>query len=165
MSVGNALDTGAAISLGGTLTTAGAFTTSGAYGTTFTFTNTTAVTFPTSGTLATVGSPYTIVDQNASTSTLAVNTINIVDNGATLVTMTLPTTAAQGSIFKIIGGSAGGWKVNVASGQTIHVGSTASTASTGSIASSNQYDALEIYCTTANTTFACLGVQGNITVV
>ena len=110
--------------------------------------------------------PYTTVDQASSSVTMAVNTQYITDNGASLVTYTLPATAAQGSIFRVFGSSSGGWKIGQAAGQTCHVGSSATTAGTGgSIASTNQWDNIELICTTANTTFVAHGVQGNLTIV
>lgn len=106
------------------------------------------------------------VDQTSSSVTMAVNTQYVTDNGATLVTYTLNATVALGQFFKIVGSSSGGWKIAQGSGQQIHVGSTASTSGTGgSVASSNQYDCVEVVCVVANTTFVCRGIQGNLTVV
>lgn len=106
------------------------------------------------------------VDQTSASVTLAVNTQYITDNGASLVTYTLPTTCAIGSIFKIRGFSTGGWKVAQSSGQQIHVGSSASTlGATGSIASSNTFDCVDITCVAANNTFVCSAVQGALTIV
>lgn len=105
------------------------------------------------------------VDQTTGSVTMAVNTQYITDNGASLVTYTLPTTCALGSVFYIVGKSSGGWKVAQNSGQQINLGSSPTTlGATGFIASTNQYDGLEIVCITADTTFACRGVQGAITV-
>jgi hypothetical protein len=110
--------------------------------------------------------PYSTVDQTSGSATLAVNTQYVTDNGASLVTYTLPATAAQGSIFRVFGSSSGGWKIGQATGQTCHVGSSATTAGVGgSIASTNQWDNIELVCTTANTTFAAHGIQGNLTIV
>jgi hypothetical protein len=111
------------------------------------------------------GTGITWNDQTSGTVTMAVNNGYVIDNGASLVTLTLPATAALGSLFIVAGKSAGGWIIDVASGQTIHVGSTASTASTGTVASSNQYDCITLVCVTANTTFVAYGIQGNVVVV
>lgn len=126
---------------------------------------TTATTATTANALASGAIFMTTVNQATSSATLAVNTQYITNNGASLVTYTIPATAAQGSIFRVIGSSSGGWKVNVASGQTLHLGSSATTASTGSIASTNQYDTIEFVCTVANTEFVCRPPQGTLTVV
>ena len=125
---------------------------------------TTATTATTANALASAAIWVTTVNQASGSATLAVNTQYITNNGASLVTYTLPATAAQGSIFRVIGHSAGGWKINVASGQTLHLGSSATTTSTGSIASTNQWDCVEVVCTVANTTFACMPPQGSLTV-
>lgn len=152
--------------LGGNLTTAGAVTTVGAFGATFTFTNTTSVTFPTSGTLATTAQIVSPVDQTTGSVTLAPNTLYVIDNGASLVTLTFPATAAIGDTYKIIGKSSGGWKIAQLAGQSINYGSSTTTVGTGgSLASSNKYDCIEITCNTTNTTFTAYSGQGNLTVV
>jgi hypothetical protein len=105
-----------------------------------------------------------IVNQASGSATLAAGSVYMTNNGASLVTYTLPATAAQGDVFIIIGGSSGGWTIAEASGQTVHVGSVAATITTGTVASTNQWDCVTIRCTTANTTFACYAIQGNLTV-
>lgn len=160
MATNNAINT-PKITLGGTFTISGAFTFTG------NLTGNTNVTFPTSGTLATVGSPYAFVDQTSSSVTMAVNTIYLTDNGASLVTYTLPTTSAQGSFIQILGSSAGLWTIAQASGQSIHFGTSVTTTGVGgSLAATNQYDNIQLICTVANTTWVVsAGPQGNITVV
>lgn len=138
-----------ALSLGGALTTAGAFTTSGAYGVTFTFTNTTSVTFPTSGTLATTGQLQSTVAASGSTQACAVNTTYYVTAAGGCV-LTLPATAAAGSVVGVVGDGAGGWTLAPNSGQTIKIiGVSAST----SVASAEQYDTIFVMCVVANTTW------------
>ena len=89
-----------------------------------------------------------------------------VTNNAGLVTLTLPTVAAFGTVINIVGKGAGGWRIAQGAGQQINVGSTASTVGAGGyVESTNQYDSIELLCTTANTTWTCLGgPQGNITI-
>jgi len=89
-----------------------------------------------------------------------------VTNNAGLVTLTLPATAAFGTVINIVGKGAGGWQIAQNAGQQIQIGSSASTVgASGYIASTNQYDSIELLCTTANTTWTVLGgPQGNITV-
>lgn len=95
----------------------------------------------------------------------AVNSGYITNNVA-LVTVTLPTTAALGTIIEVSGKGAGGWKVAQNSGQTIHFGNVNTTTGTGgSLASTLQYDTVRLLCTTANTDWVVLSNQGNITVV
>jgi len=81
-----------------------------------------------------------------------------VTNNAGLVTVTLPATAAFGTAISIIGKGAGGWSIAQNSGQNIQVGSVSSTVGVGgSVASSNQFDSIDLLCTTANTTWTVQG--------
>ena len=111
------------------------------------------------------GFSWTVVA--SSTQTMTPNSGYIMNNGASLVTLTLPVTAAAGSIIGIQGSSSGGWSIAQNSGQAINIGSLASTTGAGgSIASTNAHDSVLLVCTVANTNFACLGApQGNITIV
>jgi len=112
-------------------------------------------------TIASTGSaPW--VDQTTTPVTMTVNTAYIVDN-AGLVTLTIPATAAIGDSFTIVGKGAGGWLIQANAGQTVNLGTSASSVA-GTLASTNRWDAMEITCVTANTTFACRSVQGSITV-
>ena len=87
-------------------------------------------------------------------------------NNAGLVTLTLPATAALGSVIEVSGKGAGGWLIAQNSGQTIHFGnSTTTTGVGGSLASTLQYDTVKILCITANTTWVVLSNVGNLTVV
>ena len=56
-----------------------------------------------------------------------------ITNFGTLVTLTLPTTAAVGTGLSVIGKGAGGWSIVFNSGQTIQVGSATATATSGSV--------------------------------
>lgn len=97
--------------------------------------------------------------------TAAVNN-GYVANNAGLVTVTLPTTAALGSIIEVAWKGAGGWKVAQNASQAIRFGSTITTTGTGgSLASSASGDSVRILCTTADTGFEVIGSQGNLTVV
>jgi hypothetical protein len=117
-------------------------------------------------TIATTGAgSFSWVDQTSGSVTMAVNTGYITDNGASLVTYTLPSTAALGSIFEISGKSAGGWTLVYGSGQSIGFGSVTTTTTSGSLSSSNAGDCVRIVCVTANTTFRVLSSVGNITYV
>lgn len=86
-----------------------------------------------------------------------------VTNNAGAVTVTLPATAAVGDTVEIAGLGAGGWIVAVASGQSIHLGSSTTTTTTGTLASTNRYDNLIIRCLVANTEWTAKSM-GNITV-
>lgn len=79
-------------------------------------------------------------------------------NSATLCTLSLPSTSSVGDRVTILGEGAGGWTISQASGQQIHIGSTASTSGTGgSVSSSNQWDTLNMICIVANTIWTTLG--------
>lgn len=107
-----------------------------------------------------------IVDQTTGSVTMSVNTVYITDNGASLVTYTLPASAALGDYFEIVGKSSGGWTIAQNGGQTIHFGAVnTTTGAGGSLSSANQFDCIKIRCTTANTDFTVVTSQGNITYV
>lgn len=89
-----------------------------------------------------------------------------ISNNAGLVTLTLPSTAAVGTIIYVQGLGGGGWKVAQNVGQSIHFGSSTTTVgATGFLSSTNQYDSLTLLCVVANTVWCVLGSpQGIITV-
>jgi len=109
------------------------------------------------------GTPWT--DVTGTSATMVANNGYIADN-AGLVTLTLPATAAQGTMIKVAGNGSGGWKIAQVAGQTIHFGSVnTTTGATGSLASTNRYDQIDLLCTVANTDFVVRAAQGNITIV
>lgn len=111
-------------------------------------------------TIAATGGGLAQVNQNSSSVTMAVQTNYTINNGASLVTLTLNATAAVGDEFVITGQSSGGWKVAQASGQTIHiVGLATTTGVGGSLQSTNQYDTVTIRCIVANTTFSVVDMM------
>lgn len=86
-------------------------------------------------------------------------------NNASLVTITLPTTASVGSYIRIAGKGAGGWKVAQNASQLINFGNLPSTTGvTGFIQSTNSEDAVELLCVTANNEWSVISSIGNITV-
>lgn len=105
-------------------------------------------------------------DVTGATQLMAVSNGYIADN-ASLVTFTLPSTAALGDVIHVLGKGAGGWKITQNASQQINVGKAASTAGTGgSIASTNLFDTVELRCITAgSSTIWTAKVTGNITVV
>ncbi len=108
---------------------------------------------------------FTWSEQTGTTVAMAVNNGYIANNGS-LVTLTLPATAALGSIIEVCGKGAGGWSIAQNSGQTIHFGAAnTTTGATGSLSSTLQYDAVRLVCSTANTDFVVLSSVGNLTVV
>lgn len=96
---------------------------------------------------------------------MAANNGYIASNGAT-VTLTLPTTAAQGSVIEVVGKGAGGWTIAQNSGQRIYYGiATTTLGAGGSLSSTNQRDCVKLLCVTADTEFEVLSSIGNITYV
>jgi hypothetical protein len=74
-----------------------------------------------------------------------------VNNKVALLTMTLPAVSAVGDQIAIGGNGAGGWMIAQGAGQQINYGNVASTVGAGgSVASTNQYDAIALVCVEAN---------------
>jgi hypothetical protein len=87
-------------------------------------------------------------------------------NNAGLVTVTLPTTAAVGTVQRVSGYGAGGWKIAQNASQQIFFGITSTTAGvSGSVASTQQYDTIELVCNVANTDWVVQSSVGNLTIV
>lgn len=115
-------------------------------------------------TINVTGGGFTWVDVTGTTQAMAINTGYVSDN-AGLVTLTLPTTAAFGSVISVVGKAAGGWTIAQNVGQQIVVGNVSTTAGvSGSVSSTNQSDTITLLCTTANSTFTRLNVNGNLRV-
>lgn len=85
------------------------------------------------------------------TQAAAVNTGYVVQNAAQ-TTITLPATAAIGSVVSIRGLGAAGWILAANTGQTIKMGSQ-TTSSAGSLTSAEQYDTVDVTCIVADTTW------------
>lgn len=104
------------------------------------------------------------VDVTGTSQAMAVNTGYLADN-AGLVTLTLPSTAAQFTVITVAGKGAGGWKIAQNASQLINVGNQVTTTGTGgSLASTNANDVVSLICTVANTTWMALSGWGNLIV-
>lgn len=99
-----------------------------------------------------------------SSATLAVGNRYYTNSGS-LITGTLPATAAQDDRIEVIGKGAGGWKVGQPSGATIHGSSQTTTGTGGSVASQTQWDCVTLRCVTANTDWVITSQRGTLTVV
>lgn len=92
----------------------------------------------------------------------------VVDNGylannAVAVQLTLPLTAAVGSVICVTGMNTGGWVIQQNAGQTIRVVDQVTTAGVaGSIASSEANASICIVCAVANTTWIAYNSMGNL---
>jgi hypothetical protein len=116
--------------------------------------------------LASIPQVVTWVDQATGSVTMNANTGYTSDDGASLVTFTLPTTSAIGDWIEINGKGAGLWTIAQATGQQIHMGSLATTSgASGSLSSILQFDNVRLRCLTANTIWTVVSSQGNLTVV
>jgi hypothetical protein len=106
------------------------------------------------------------VDQTTGTVTMTANIGYTSDDGASLVTFTLPTTSAIGDFVEINGKGAGLYTIAQATGQQIHFGNIASTSGAGgSISSTLQFDCIRLRCVTANTIWVVVSSVGNFTIV
>lgn len=103
---------------------------------------------------------WTVV--TGTTQSMAVNN-GYVANNASLVTFTLPATAAVGSTLRVTG-LQGDWLIAQGSGQSINFGDVSTTVGAGgSLGSTESHDAVELVCVVANTTWQVVnGPQGNL---
>lgn len=110
------------------------------------------------------GSGFTWNEVTGTTQAAAVNNGYLANNGS-LVTITLPDTAALGSVVRVSGVGAGGWKIAQNASEIIHFGNTDTTTGTGGyLQSTHVRDSIELVCCVANTEWNVLSSQGNITV-
>lgn len=122
------------------------------------------VTALTSANISGGGGGLTYTNVTGTSQAMAVNT-GYIANNASLVTLTLPATAAIGSVIPVVGNGAGGWKIAQNAGQNIMFGVADTTTGTGgSLASTNEADCVELVCTVANTTFVVRNSVGNVAV-
>jgi hypothetical protein len=87
------------------------------------------------------------------TSQLAVGGVGYIIDNPLLTTVTLPAIANEGVIVAIQGKGSGGWILQANVGQIINIGSVP-TSPGGTVASSNQWDSIQVVCVVANTTWA-----------
>ena len=89
--------------------------------------------------------------------------VGVFCNNATSVTVTLPAVAAIGDTFQISAMNATGtFIINYGAGQSIRVGNTLSTVTSGTLTSTAIGDWIEIVCNIANTGFIANMRQGNV---
>jgi hypothetical protein len=108
---------------------------------------------------------FPFIEVTSTSQAMAINTGYIANNAA-LVSATLPAVSAVGDLVWIVGKGPGGWQIAQNAGQTIHFGNQDTTTGAGGyLASSGQYDAIQLLCTAANTDWTCTGIsQGTISV-
>ena len=112
------------------------------------------------------GGGMTWYNVTSTTQALAIGN-GYIANNAGVVTMTLPATAAIGSVIGIAGAGAGGWRIAQNAGQTIFYGDLSTTTGvSGSLSSSLRRDNASLICTATNTDLTVLyGNIGNLTVI
>lgn len=103
-----------------------------------------------------------VIDQTTTPVSIVANQVYIANN-AGLVTLNMPATAAVGDVFEVDGLGAGGWLLQMNTGQIANFGSSP-TSSAGSLASTNRYDGVKIRCVATDTTFVVVSAVGNLTV-
>ncbi len=117
-------------------------------------------------TISAGGGGFTWYDVVGGSATLAAESGYIAD-AVGLTTFTMPTNNNFGDTIKIVGKGSGGWKIVYGLLQNIIFGSSASTITTGNIASTNANDCVELICTTASITapiFTVVSSVGNISI-
>jgi hypothetical protein len=126
-------------------------------------TSTGSSSLPTFQAPAFTGFTYTVITANQ---TAAVNN-GYICNKAGLLALTLPTTAAVGTVIVVMGmNTALGWTIAQNASQQIFFGTSATTSGTGgSLSSSNIYDSVTLVCNVANLSWIVTASIGNITVV
>lgn len=92
------------------------------------------------------------------TQAMSSNTIYIADDPISLVTLTLPAASSVGDRVSVVGQSANGWIIAQAAGQQIQISPSSTTLGVGgSLASTHQYDSINLICIVANTIWTCFG--------
>lgn len=93
---------------------------------------------------------FTTVAVSGTTQQMVTNTGYIPTNSA-LTTFTLPTTSAVGDNIEITGYGTGGWSIVEGTSQQIILGNKTTTATSGSVSSTNANDSINLRCVVANT--------------
>ena len=112
------------------------------------------------------GGGITWNNTTGSTQAMAVNNGYVSNDGSTLVTFTLPSTASVSQIVAVQGSGTGKYTIAQNSGQRIHFnGAQTTTGTGGTVSSTSTYDVIYLMCTTANTTWAVNSSVGNFSIV
>jgi hypothetical protein len=105
------------------------------------------------------GSP-TYTEVTGTSQTVAVGGRYIANN-ASLVTFTLPTTAAVGTTFELCGSGAGLYEIAYTTNQLLHLGNVSSTTTSGKVTATHRYDSIKFVCITANLVWNAISAVGN----
>lgn len=118
------------------------------------------------GTTAAWATPATAVTHGVTTEASVSAAVNngYICNNDTLCTVTLPTTAAVGSIVRVAAMHASGdWKIVYGADEYIKFRNVTTTTETGYLQSTDTGDAVELVCIIADTAWMVLSAIGNIT--
>jgi len=110
---------------------------------------------------------WSVITWNEVTWTTQTITVNnwYITNNASLITLTLPTTAAVWDWFRIGWKWVGGWLIAQNALQSMKLWTSSTTIWTSwNLASTNTFDSVDIVCTVADTTFVVLSSVGNIVI-
>lgn len=109
------------------------------------------------------GGGITWNEETGTSVSMAVNN-GYITNNASLVTATIPTTAAVGDVVRVVGKGAGGWRIAQNASEIIHFGTATTTTGTGGRLDSTEVnDCVELVCIVANTEWAVISLIGNVT--
>lgn len=126
----------------------------------FVLTSTGASTAPTFQTPSGIGF-WTVITADQT----AANNNGYICNKAGTLVLTLPVTAAVGTVIAVTGiNTATGWQIALQTGQTVFFGTKATTTTTGTITSTAIRDTLQIVCVVANTSWNVIFAVGNLTI-
>jgi hypothetical protein len=105
------------------------------------------------------------INVTGSTQAMAVNTGYVSNDTSTLVTFTLPATAAVGQRVAVQGAGSGLWRISQNASQTISFNAATTTSGTsGYILSTSQFDTIDLVCITTNNAWAVFTSTGNLSV-
>jgi hypothetical protein len=116
------------------------------------------------------GSTFTWTDVTATSQALAPDSGYIANNAA-LVTFTLPTTSVRGSIIRLVGLGAGGWRIAQNASQQIHYLNLSTTIGTSGridteiTLSQSSRACIDMLCVIANTTWVVTDSVGTLDIV
>ena len=85
-----------------------------------------------------------------------------ISDSVSLLTLTLPSRFAVGDTFQILGQGAGGWEIQLNTGQFIR-GGASTTSSGGTISSTNRYDTMTLKVKVKDTELAVVSHEGTLT--
>lgn len=111
--------------------------------------------------ISATGGGLTWVDVTSPTQAMVANTGYTADDGGTLITFTLPTSANLGDLVVVQGKGSGLYAITYTTGQNIVFGITTSTTTSGNVTSNKASDQISLRCSTASLTAPIFTVQNS----